>query len=99
MEEREERITLLDEEGRSRDFTLVDVIEVDERRYAVLQPIEPAEGEDDAAAVVFRIEDDTLVAIDDESEFDRVVEVLEATESYDDVTLVNGEGGDPEGGA
>lgn len=96
--ERDEVITLLDEDGHRHDFTLVDVIEFDERRYAVLQPVEPAEDEDRDAAVVFRVEDDTLVAIDDEAEFDRVVQALEATETYEDVTRVNGGGDEPHSG-
>ncbi len=96
--EPDEVITLLDEVGHRHDFTLVDVIECDERRYAVLQPVEPAKDEDRDAAVVFRVEDDTLVAIDDEAEFDRVVQALEATETYDGVTRVNGGGDEPSSG-
>lgn len=98
MDERGEVITLLDEEGHSHDFTLVDVIEVDERRYAVLQPVEPGEGEDEDAGVIFRVEDDTLVAIEDEAEFERVVEALEATAEYDEITVPDGAGGEPGSG-
>ncbi len=90
-----EVITLQDEDGQNHEFNLVDVFEVDAHRYAILQPA------DEEAAVVFRIEDDTLVAIDDEAEFDRVVEAIEASEDYGDVTLLDGnlhttrEGNDP----
>ncbi len=92
MSERGEVITLRDEEGHTHDFTLVDVIEIEPHRYAILQPTK------EEAAVVFRIEDDTLVVIDDEAEFDRVVEAIQASEEYGDVTLLDGDPhGDPEG--
>lgn len=85
MHEPGELITLRDGEGQIHEYTLVDVVEVDGYRYAVLQP----SGEE--AAVVFRVQDDTLVPIDDDGEFDRVVDALEASEDYDDITLVDGE--------
>jgi len=82
--------TLLDERGGSADFTLVDVVEVDQRRYAVLQPAAGGTPREPDAAMVFRVENDTLVAIDDEAELERVVEALEATDSYDDITVLDG---------
>lgn len=90
MTEANEVFTLLDEAGRSQDFTLVDVVEVDQQRYAVLQPVAGAIPEDRDAAMVFRVENDTLVAIEDEAELERVVEALEATDSYDDITVLDG---------
>lgn len=72
-----ETITLLDEEGRSHRFTLWDVVEVDERRYALLIP----EGEADDEAYVFRVEqrdgEDLLVPVEDEAELEKVIESLE----------------------
>jgi hypothetical protein len=82
--------TLLDEAGRPQDFTLVDVVEVDQQRYAVLQPVAGAIPWDRDAAMVFRVENDTLIAIEDEAELERVVEALEATDSYDDITVLDG---------
>ena len=55
MAERGENITLLDDEGKAHEFTLVDVIEVASQRYAVLQPEDPDEG-----AVLFRVDGETL---------------------------------------
>ena len=92
MPERGEVITLVDEGGKTHEFSLVDVIEVDARRYAILQPVlRGVEGPVDAeeAAVLFRVEDDTLVTIEEEDEFDRVVEALEASADYDDVSLLD----------
>jgi uncharacterized protein YrzB (UPF0473 family) len=71
-------ITLLDEDGVEHEFNLVQVLEVDQRRYAVLQPL--VEGEEAEAAVIFRMEDDTLITIEDDDEFERVRQVFEAEE-------------------
>lgn len=72
-----ETITLLDEEGHAHRFTLWDVVEVDERRYALLIP----EGEADDEAYVFRVEhrdgEDLLVPVEDEAELEQVIESLE----------------------
>ncbi len=86
MAERGEVITLLDEDGKTHEFSLVDVIEVDGRRYAILQPSEDAD-----PAVVFRVEGDTLVAVEDEDEFRKVAAAIEETAEYDDVEIVDDE--------
>ncbi len=44
MTERGQRITLQDEGGAAHEFTLVDVLEVEGKQYAVLQPDDPAAG-------------------------------------------------------
>ena len=81
-------ITLQDEDGKEHRFNLVDVVEVDRRRYAVLLP----EDEEDAAAVIFRMEsEDRLVPIEDDEELGRVMAALEATESYGEVVLDEGQ--------
>lgn len=86
MTERGETIELLDEDGRTHEFTLLDVVEVEARRYAVLQPEDP-----DAGAVLFRVEGDALTPVDDDREFDRVVDALRELEEYDDLVIA-GEG-------
>ncbi len=83
MSEREV-ITVQDEEGHTHEFTLVDVLDVDAHRYAILQPA------DDDTAVVFRIEDDSLVTIDDDAEFERVLEAIETSDDYGEVRLFDG---------
>lgn len=90
MTKEREVFTLLDEAGVPVDFTLVDVVEVNQRRYAVLRPVAEATEQEEDAAVVFRVEEDILVAIDDEAEIERVVDALEATETYEDITLIDG---------
>jgi hypothetical protein len=79
-------ITLVDADGESHEFSIVDVIEVSARRYAILQP-----AEEDESAVVFRVEDDTLVAIEDEEEFDRVLAAIQSSDEFDDVTVTDDE--------
>ncbi|MDR7521026.1 MAG: DUF1292 domain-containing protein [Armatimonadota bacterium] len=76
-------VTLQDEDGREHRFNLVDTLEVDGRRYAVLLP----EDEEDAAAVIFRMEgEDRLVPIDDDDELNRVMAALEEA-GYSEVIL------------
>lgn len=76
MGENEDVITLLDEDGVEHEFSVVDVLEVGERRYAILQPLAGVEVSD--TAVIFRMEGDALVTIEDDAEFDRVRQAFEA---------------------
>lgn len=80
MAERGEIIRLLDDEGKTHEFSLVDVLEVEHKRYAILQP-----ADEDEDAVLFRVEDDTLVTIDNDAEFDRVVEAIRASGDDDEL--------------
>lgn len=86
MTERGETITLLDDEGKSHEFTLVEVIEVASQRYAVLQP-----EDEDESAVLFRVDGETLTPVGDDEEFDRVVGALRELEEYDDLTVADGD--------
>jgi uncharacterized protein YrzB (UPF0473 family) len=89
--EESEIVTLQDEDGLEHRFNVVDIVEVERRRYAVLLP----EDDDDGAAVIFRMEsDDRLVPIDDDDELTRVMTALEETSEYGEVVL---EGDDDEG--
>ena len=76
MGENEDVITLLDEEGVEHEFSIVDVLEVSDQRYAILQPLES--GEEPDTAVIFRMEGDALVTIEDDAEFERVRAAFEA---------------------
>ncbi|HEU5300178.1 MAG TPA: DUF1292 domain-containing protein [bacterium] len=91
MTERGESITLVDDQGNAHEFTLVDVIEVAAQRYAVLQPENPEEG-----AVVFRVEGETLLPVEDDEEFDRVVDALRELDEYDDLSVAGEEHEDDE---
>ncbi len=80
----EEIITLLDEQGEEHDFTLLEIVEIDDRPYALLLAIDaPEEG-----VIVLRLDKDSngadvLVAIEDDEEFERVREALESLDQED----------------
>jgi uncharacterized protein YrzB (UPF0473 family) len=75
-------ITLVDEDGHEHRFNLLNVLEVDGLKYAVMLPEVPQDEEEDEEAVIFRIDTDeageeVLVDIEDDQEFAKVCEVLE----------------------
>lgn len=72
----EDIVTLVDEEGKNHDFQVVDIIEVDGKEYALLLPAESEDPEQDEV-LVLRFEEDRFEMIEDEAEFQRVVQVLE----------------------
>ena len=71
-------ITMLDEDGEKVDLELIEIIELDENKYALLAPI----GEDDDA-FVYKIEmvdgKEQYIAVEDEAEFERVLEEYDST--------------------
>jgi uncharacterized protein YrzB (UPF0473 family) len=84
-------VTLTDEDGLEHRFNIVDIVEVERKRYAVLLP----EDEEDAAAVIFRMEsDDRLLPIEDDEELTRVMTALEETASDEDLELIDEIDGD-----
>ena len=75
-------ITLLDEEGTEHEFNVVDVLDVDEHRYANLQPM--SAGEESDTPVIFSMEADTLETIEDDAENARERQAIEQTHADDD---------------
>jgi uncharacterized protein YrzB (UPF0473 family) len=71
-------ITMIDEDGEKVDFELIEIIELDANKYALLAP----KGEEEDA-FVYKIElvDDKeqYIAVEDEKEFERVLEEYEST--------------------
>jgi len=71
-------ISMMDEDGEKVDFELVEIIELDENRYALLAPIG-----DEEDAFVYKIETidgkEQYLAVEDEEEFERVLEEYEST--------------------
>ncbi len=87
-EERTDIVILVDEEGIEHDFALVDRFQVEQKEYAVLVPVVFCEDEQEGdeidfedEAYIFRIdldnEEETLVEVDDESEWNQVAAVWE----------------------
>jgi uncharacterized protein YrzB (UPF0473 family) len=73
----EEVVILTDDEGNEREFIIVETMEVGTQNYAILVP---ADGEDEDGFIM-RIETDEegdyLVDIEDEEEWNRVVQAYE----------------------
>lgn len=79
----EDIVTLVDEEGKSHDFQVVDVIEVEGKEYALLLPADSDDPEQEEV-LVLRIEEDRFEMIEDEAEFQKVVKVLEELSEEDE---------------
>ncbi len=78
MTEQDEIITLVDEEGAEHDFTVVDIINVDQCEYAILLPVE--EENDEAIILKFSHDEEgneLLVDIEDDEEWEKVADAWE----------------------
>lgn len=87
----EEVITLVDEEGEEHDFEVIDVIEVEGEKYAILLPVlegdesAESESEDDdesGEAIILKFardeeENEFLVDIEDDEEWEKVAAIWE----------------------
>lgn len=76
---------MVDEEGHEHRFNLLNIVEVENAKYAVMIPEIQETEEDEEEAVVFRIETDeegeeVLVDIEDDDEFAKVCEALDELE-------------------
>jgi uncharacterized protein YrzB (UPF0473 family) len=71
-------ITMVDEDGEKVEFELVEIIELNENKYALLAPV----GDEDDA-FVYKIEEvdgkKEYIAVEDEEEFEKVLEEYEST--------------------
>ena len=87
----EEVITLVDEEGEEHDFEVIDVIEVEGEKYAILLPVlegdesagSESEDEDESGeAIILKFardeeENEFLVDIEDDEEWEKVAAIWE----------------------
>lgn len=91
-----DEIVLVDEDGVEHSFYLYRIVEVDGKAYALLEPTE-----DEGELVILRVEGDletgNLVTLDDD-EWDRVAQVLDGEEifeeDFDEAEDVDDEGDD-----
>ncbi|MBK5241812.1 DUF1292 domain-containing protein [Clostridium sp.] len=71
-------ITMVDEDGEKVEFELVEIIDLNENKYALLAPV----GDEDDA-YVYKIEEvdgkKEYIAVEDEEEFEKVLEEYEST--------------------
>jgi putative Holliday junction resolvase len=89
IEEEINWITLVEENGTEHRFELLDIVEVDNQKYAVMFPEIQNTNEDETEAVIFRIEveedgKEVLVDIEDDDEFAKVVEIFKELENEED---------------
>ncbi len=78
LTEQDEVITLVDEEGTEHDFTVIDIISVDQSEYAILLPVE--EESDEAIILKFSQDEDgneLLIDIEDDEEWEKVADAWE----------------------
>ncbi len=80
-------IETVTEDGEVVQFRLFDIIEYEEKEYALLLPLEE-EDSDDAELVLMRLEKDEeeyiFETIEDDEEFDRVSEYIESLADDED---------------
>lgn len=89
-EERDDVVILVDDSGKEMEFEHLDTIEMNEKEYVVLLPVEQGEDEVDEV-VILKIEhgedgEDAFVTVEDEKELDAVFEEFKAhmEEEYDE---------------
>ena len=80
-------IEVLDEDGKLIKFELLDIIEYNSNEYGLLKPISPIDDiEDGEVALMKLIEENdeyTFEVIEDDDEFEEIVDYMEALEVDD----------------
>lgn len=97
MEERDDILALTDEEGNEVNFEIIDALEHNAKTYLLLAPADETEDEE-MEVIMLRVDDageeDVLVTVDDEEEFNAVAALFDAkAEEYE----LEGEGCDCDG--
>lgn len=86
-EEEKQIIETIDEEGNVINFELFDIVEFEEKEYALLLPAD-GEKSDDDEIVLMRLtkdgEDYLFEAIDNDEEFDKVADYIENLDIEDE---------------
>lgn len=84
--EEKQLIETIDDEGKVVNFELFDIVEFEEKEYALLLPAES--NNDDDEVVLMRLtkdgEDYLFEAIEDDEEFEKVAEYIENLDDDDD---------------
>ncbi|CCY63646.1 MAG: DUF1292 domain-containing protein [Candidatus Gastranaerophilaceae bacterium] len=85
MADEDQIIETIDENGNLIKFELFDIIEVDEKEYALLLPVEDEEGDE---VVLMRLskdgEDYLFETIDNDEEFEKVAAYVENMDDEDE---------------
>lgn len=77
------KIVLLNEEGKEEEFIVLDVLEIDKTEYVIANPVNDIE-----YSVVFRIdnenEEEVLTLVEDDEELEMVSDAYYEQEGYDE---------------
>ena len=86
LEEEKQLIETVDEDGNVVNFELFDIVEFEEKEYALLLPAEnPSDDDEDVLMRLTKDGEDYLFeAIDDDDEFEKVAEYIEQLEIEED---------------
>ena len=84
-------IVLNDEDGNEVEFEFLDIVELDDKEYIVLLPVEEA---DNGEVVIFRVEgnddDESYIGVDNDEEAEKVFKAFKyVLISFDSVTFFN----------
>jgi uncharacterized protein YrzB (UPF0473 family) len=87
MEDRDDIITLTDDEGNETEFMVIDGTDYNNKSYLMLVEADAADDEE-SEAMLLRIDmdgdDEVLVTVDDEEEFNAVAALFEQQYEEDD---------------
>lgn len=85
----EQIIETVDEEGNVVKFELIDIVTVDEIEYGLLLPVTDEEDDEEEEVVLMKLkkegEDFVFEAIEDDEEFEKVVEYIQSIEDEDEI--------------
>lgn len=77
FDELDNTVVLTDEDGNDVEFEFLDIVEVDDKEYVILLPVEEMEN---GEVVIFRIEgegeDESYIGLDDEAEAEKVFQAF-----------------------
>lgn len=82
--EEDEVIVLTDDDGQEHEFNLIDTITVNDKEYAILQPVD----EEEAIILRFGIDDEgneVLFDIEDDEEWEKVADAWQEMAEEDEV--------------
>ena len=85
MADEDQIIETIDENGNLIKFELFDIVEVDEKEYALLLPVDEEEGDEVVLMRLSKDGDDYLFeTIDDDDEFEKVAAYVESMEDEEE---------------
>lgn len=85
MAEEDQIIETVDENGNIVKFELFDIVEVDEKEYALLLPVEEEESEEVVLMKITKDGEEYLFeTIEDDEEFEKVAEYVENMEDEEE---------------